>query len=116
MDLVDGLRKRRASNRVLLPSGHSGGRQTTSRVATARPEFSRRLTLPTGPGDRCWWVVAEDDSETLPAAWLIEQTGFLRDFAFGAAGISSRHALTWSCAEDATPDQCSGSPALMVVP
>jgi UDP-N-acetylmuramate dehydrogenase len=29
----------------------------------------------------------------LPAAWLVEQAGFRKGFAFGAAGISSRHTL-----------------------
>jgi UDP-N-acetylmuramate dehydrogenase len=29
----------------------------------------------------------------VPAAWLIEQAGFTKGFALGAAGISSRHTL-----------------------
>jgi UDP-N-acetylmuramate dehydrogenase len=29
----------------------------------------------------------------IPAAWLIEQAGFAKGFAMGAAGISSRHTL-----------------------
>jgi UDP-N-acetylmuramate dehydrogenase len=29
----------------------------------------------------------------LPAAWLIEQAGFQKGYALGAAGISSRHTL-----------------------
>jgi UDP-N-acetylmuramate dehydrogenase len=29
----------------------------------------------------------------LPAAWLIEQAGFAKGFAMGAAGVSSRHTL-----------------------
>jgi UDP-N-acetylmuramate dehydrogenase len=29
----------------------------------------------------------------MPAAWLIEQAGFTKGFAIGAAGISSRHTL-----------------------
>ncbi len=29
----------------------------------------------------------------LPAAWLIEQAGFAKGYALGAAGISSRHTL-----------------------
>ena len=29
----------------------------------------------------------------VPAAWLIEQAGFSKGFAFGGAGISSRHTL-----------------------
>jgi UDP-N-acetylmuramate dehydrogenase len=29
----------------------------------------------------------------VPAAWLIEQSGFTKGFAMGAAGVSSRHTL-----------------------
>ena len=29
----------------------------------------------------------------IPAAWLIEQAGFPKGYALGAAGISSRHTL-----------------------
>jgi UDP-N-acetylmuramate dehydrogenase len=29
----------------------------------------------------------------IPAAWLIEQAGFRKGYAMGAAGISSRHTL-----------------------
>jgi UDP-N-acetylmuramate dehydrogenase len=29
----------------------------------------------------------------IPAAWLVEQAGFQKGFALGAAGISSRHTL-----------------------
>ena len=29
----------------------------------------------------------------IPAAWLIEQAGFAKGYALGAAGISSRHTL-----------------------
>jgi UDP-N-acetylmuramate dehydrogenase len=29
----------------------------------------------------------------IPAAWLIEQAGFKKGYALGAAGISSRHTL-----------------------
>jgi UDP-N-acetylmuramate dehydrogenase len=29
----------------------------------------------------------------IPAAWLVEQTGFKKGFTLGAAGISSRHTL-----------------------
>jgi UDP-N-acetylmuramate dehydrogenase len=29
----------------------------------------------------------------IPAAWLVQQAGFQKGFAMGAAGISSRHTL-----------------------
>jgi UDP-N-acetylmuramate dehydrogenase len=42
-------------------------------------------TFPAGPGDT--------GRVKVPAAWLIEQAGFTKGFALGAAGISSRHTL-----------------------
>jgi UDP-N-acetylmuramate dehydrogenase len=35
----------------------------------------------------------QDGLVKLPAAWLIEQAGFTKGFAMGAAGVSSRHTL-----------------------
>jgi UDP-N-acetylmuramate dehydrogenase len=34
-----------------------------------------------------------DDRVKIPAAWLIEQAGFARGFAMGAAGVSTKHTL-----------------------
>jgi UDP-N-acetylmuramate dehydrogenase len=42
-------------------------------------------TFPAG-ADRPGWV-------KVPAAWLIEQAGFSKGYALGAAGVSSRHTL-----------------------
>jgi UDP-N-acetylmuramate dehydrogenase len=42
-----------------------------------------------------------DGRVKVPAAWLIEQAGFRRGQRFGAAGISSRHALALVCHEGA---------------
>ena len=36
---------------------------------------------------------ADGGKEKIPAAWLIEQAGFPKGYAMGAAGISSRHTL-----------------------
>ena len=36
---------------------------------------------------------AKDDHLKLPAAWLLEQAGFVKGYAMGNAGISSRHTL-----------------------
>lgn len=36
---------------------------------------------------------AENSSIKLPAAWLLEQAGFVKGYAMGKAGISSRHTL-----------------------
>jgi UDP-N-acetylmuramate dehydrogenase len=39
------------------------------------------------------WFPAGTGHVKLPAAWLIEQAGFAKGYALGAAGISSRHTL-----------------------
>ena len=39
------------------------------------------------------WFPTEPGHVKLPAAWLIEQAGFAKGYALGAAGISSRHTL-----------------------
>jgi len=44
----------------------------------------------------------EDGQVKLPAAWLIEQAGFSKGFAMGAAGVSSRHTLALINRGDAT--------------
>ena len=49
-------------------------------ISQASPKAPPRF--PAGPGQ-----------VKLPAAWLIEQAGFSKGFALGAAGISSRHTL-----------------------
>ena len=46
-----------------------------------------------------------DGRSKVPAAWLIEQSGFRRGQRFGAVGISSRHALALVCHAGATARQ-----------
>ncbi len=56
-------------------------RQIAEKSGTEPPRF------PAGPG-------ADNQRRVkLPAAWLIEQAGFAKGYALGAAGISSRHTL-----------------------
>ncbi len=50
-------------------------------AAAAPPRF------PAGPGDE------SANRVKIPAAWLIEHAGFAKGYAFGAAGISSKHTL-----------------------
>jgi UDP-N-acetylmuramate dehydrogenase len=44
----------------------------------------------------------------IPAAWLIEQSGFAKGFALGAAGISSRHTLALINRSNASADEILG--------
>lgn len=57
--------------------------ETLQRIAESR-DLSRESIphYPAGPG-----------RVKLPAAWLVEQAGFKKGYAMGAAGISSRHSL-----------------------
>ena len=54
--------------------------EQVQQIAEASTKVPPRF--PAGPGE-----------VKLPAAWLIEQAGFSKGFALGAAGISSRHTL-----------------------
>jgi UDP-N-acetylmuramate dehydrogenase len=55
---------------------------------------SRGMQLPSYP--------ASDGFRKLPAAWLVEQSGFAKGYRKGAAGISRRHALAIINRGDAT--------------
>jgi UDP-N-acetylmuramate dehydrogenase len=48
---------------------------------------------------------ASDGTVKVPAAWLIEQAGFKRGFAMGAAAISSKHTLALVNRGDATAEE-----------
>jgi UDP-N-acetylmuramate dehydrogenase len=45
------------------------------------------------PPDKIPHWPAEEGSVKLPAAWLLERAGFVKGYAMGNAGISSRHTL-----------------------
>ncbi len=55
--------------------------------AIAEASGSAPPSFPAGAG------VENEPSVKIPAAWLIEQAGFKRGYALGAAGISSKHTL-----------------------
>jgi UDP-N-acetylmuramate dehydrogenase len=56
----------------------------------------RRIAEKSGLEPPCYLVVAGAEDPVLfkvPAAWLIEQAGFNKGYALGAAAVSSRHTL-----------------------
>ena len=61
------------------------GEEQARRISTATGKEPPRF--PAGPGPE------NAGRLKLPAAWLIEQAGFAKGYAMGAAGISSRHTL-----------------------
>jgi UDP-N-acetylmuramate dehydrogenase len=92
-EVAAAVRRVRQSKGMLLVEGdpdcHSAGsffknpvvsEEQMQQIAQASPKAPPRF--PAGPGQ-----------VKLPAAWLIEQAGFSKGFALGAAGISSRHTL-----------------------
>jgi UDP-N-acetylmuramate dehydrogenase len=57
------------------------------RVATPSAGAAAPPCFPAGPGQENNGLIK------IPAAWLIEQSGFHKGYSLGAAGISSRHTL-----------------------
>ncbi len=60
-------------------------------VAQEVAERVRKVAASAGVSVRVF--PADDGLVKIPAAWLIEQAGFAKGYALGAAGISSRHTL-----------------------
>ena len=71
--------------------------QQVRRIAQGSAKVPPRF--PAGPG-------AENQGRVkVPAAWLIEQSGFAKGYALGAAGVSSRHTLALINRGGATADE-----------
>ena len=93
VEVAAAVRRVRQSKGMLLVEGdpdcRSAGSFFKNPVVTeeqvwqiAQTSAKQPPRFPAGPGQ-----------VKLPAAWLIEQAGFAKGFALGAAGISSRHTL-----------------------
>jgi UDP-N-acetylmuramate dehydrogenase len=97
-EVVAAVRRVRQSKGMLLVEGdpdcRSAGSFFKNPVVTeehfqfiAKESPNQPPRFPAGPG-------AENQGKVkVPAAWLIEQAGFAKGYALGAAGISSRHTL-----------------------
>ena len=94
-EVAAAVRKIRQSKGMLLVDGDPNCRSAGSffKNPVVGEEFLSRAVaqgtphFPAGPG-------AENLGRVkIPAAWLIEQAGFRKGYAMGAAGISSRHTL-----------------------
>jgi UDP-N-acetylmuramate dehydrogenase len=95
-EVADAVRAIRQSKAMLLVEGDSDCRSAGSffknpsvsqETADRVREFADRL------GVMLRVFPAADGRVKIPAAWLIEQAGFPKGYAMGAAGISSRHTL-----------------------
>jgi UDP-N-acetylmuramate dehydrogenase len=97
-EVADVVRDIRSSKGMLLQEGDPDCRSAGSffKNPVASNEQMNRIASVAGqlpptfpiaqPGEAA-------DRVKVPAAWLIEQSGFAKGFSYGAAGISSRHTL-----------------------
>jgi UDP-N-acetylmuramate dehydrogenase len=95
-DAAEAVRRIRQSKGMLLVEGdpdcHSAGSFFKNPIVSAeRVAAVKRATgsepprFPAGPG--------HEGCVKLPAAWLIEKAGFMKGYALGRAGISTKHTL-----------------------
>lgn len=88
-----GVREIRHSKGMLLVEGEADCRSAGSffrNPVVARGVYER-IAAEAGRAVPCFPAGA--DEVKIPAAWLLEQAGFHKGYAMGAAGISSRHTL-----------------------
>jgi UDP-N-acetylmuramate dehydrogenase len=95
-EVAEAVREIRRSKGMLLVDGDPDCRSAGSffRNPSVAPEVAdrvRQIAVHSGVPLRTF--PAESGLVKIPAAWLIEQAGFRKGYALGAAGISSKHTL-----------------------
>lgn len=95
-EVAEAVRSIRKSKGMLLVEGDPNCRSAGSffKNPSVVPEIAdrvRRFAADKGVAVRIF--PAESGLVKIPAAWLIEQAGFSKGYALGAAGISSKHTL-----------------------
>jgi UDP-N-acetylmuramate dehydrogenase len=95
-ETAEAVRNIRRGKGMLLVEGDPDCRSAGSffknpAVPEETAEQVRQIAAGTGTVPRMF--PASDGLVKIPAAWLIEQAGFKKGYALGAAGISSRHTL-----------------------
>jgi UDP-N-acetylmuramate dehydrogenase len=95
-ETADAVRSIRRGKGMLLVENNPDCRSAGSffknpAVSEETAERVRQIATSSGATPRMF--PASDGLVKVPAAWLIEQAGFKRGYAMGAAGISSRHTL-----------------------
>ena len=95
-ETADAVRSIRRSKGMLLLDGDPDCRSAGSffknpSVTEEVAERVRKIAADAGAALRAY--PGKDELVKIPAAWLIEQAGFAKGYAKGAAGISSRHTL-----------------------
>ncbi|HMF53181.1 MAG TPA: UDP-N-acetylmuramate dehydrogenase [Edaphobacter sp.] len=96
LEIYHAVREIRHGKGMLIVEGEPDSRSAGSffkNPIVDRGAFDRiALTLNLAPDKIPNWP-AEDNRIKLPAAWLLERAGFVKGYAMGNAGISSRHTL-----------------------
>lgn len=96
LDVYHAVRAIRHRKGMLIVEGEADCRSAGSFfknpvvAPAALDQIAANLQLPVGEVPH--WPAA-DGMVKLPAAWLLEKAGFVKGFALGQAGISSRHTL-----------------------
>jgi UDP-N-acetylmuramate dehydrogenase len=95
-EVAEAVRGIRQSKGMLLVDGDPDCRSAGSffKNPSVAPAVAERVEqIATAAGVALRMFPAEGGMVKIPAAWLIEQAGFRKGYATGAAGISSRHTL-----------------------
>jgi UDP-N-acetylmuramate dehydrogenase len=93
-EVANAVRQIRRGKGMLLVEGDPDCRSAGSFFKNPVAALSRVEEIAAAAGKQPpQFPAGEDGLVKLPAAWLIEQSGFRKGFAMGAAGISSRHTL-----------------------
>ncbi len=97
-DVAGAVRRIRQSKGMLLVEGDPNCRSVGSFFKNPVVTNERLQEIEAGIGVQPPRFPAGPDPENvgrskIPAAWLIEQSGFAKGYALGAAGVSSRHTL-----------------------
>jgi UDP-N-acetylmuramate dehydrogenase len=95
-DVRDAVRAIRRSKAMLLVEGDEDARSAGSffkNPVVSGEEYARLQKLAETRGARIPSYPALQQSQKLPAAWLVEQAGFHKGYRRGPVGISRKHAL-----------------------
>jgi UDP-N-acetylmuramate dehydrogenase len=97
------VRRIRQSKGMLLVEGDPDCRSAGSffKNPVVTNELADRIALTSGK-EPPRFATADAGKVKIPAAWLIEQAGYVKGYAMGRAGISSRHTLALINRGDAT--------------
>lgn len=96
LEVYQAVREIRHRKGMLIVEGESDSRSAGSffkNPVVTLYQFQRIASMVALPADQIPHWPVEGDRIKLAAAWLLERAGFVKGFAMGNAGISSRHTL-----------------------